>query len=238
MSNAYWELRLRVGRNTIKRTLNATTAEFPVKSKADGWKYWQHGGDIYGEKAVIYDALKRIKPSDTFWDVGSADGGYSAFLGQRCANVVAFEPSSDRIDRLRETLEMNGVEGTIRQHALGSCDGFVRLNEDMSITYTSESQESTDGPNVRRADSVSPNPLPSPDIMKIDTEGAELEVLRGMGDLLNGVRVLYLEPHPDHYHRFDTDWTEVEDLLDNFSFELNPIEVDRVNPLYRATRPE
>lgn len=72
----------------------------------DGWKYWQHGGDLYG-KTLIFDALEHIKPTDTFWDVGGVDGGYSAFLGQQCTNTVAFEPSPGRVNRLRETLRLS-----------------------------------------------------------------------------------------------------------------------------------
>jgi FkbM family methyltransferase len=44
--------------------------------------------------------------------------------------------------------------------------------------------------------------IPSPDIMKVDTEGAELDVLREMGDLLSEIRVLYVEPHPIAYDKF------------------------------------
>jgi FkbM family methyltransferase len=235
-NSLYWGLWLRAGRNRIERTLGTTSAVFLVEDESDGWKYWRHGGDLFGERAVIHDASVRIEPDDTFWDVGGADGVYSAYLGQHCAEVVAFEPSSERVERLRRTLELNEVDATIRQHALGSQDGFARLNEDHSIEYADEAWEGAGGFDVRRGDTVSPDPLPSPDVMKIDTEGAELDVLRGMGSLLSNVRTIYIEPHPSKYHLFDTDWTEIEACLTDFSFKLEAVASEKTNHLYRATR--
>jgi FkbM family methyltransferase len=45
------------------------------------------------------------------------------------------------------------------------------------------------------ADLVAQKQIPPPDLMKIDVEGAELEVLKGMGEQVRRVRRMLIETH-------------------------------------------
>lgn len=237
-SSVYWGLCSRLGRNTIKRTLDSTTAVFPIEDELSTWMYWPHGGDLHGEKRVIRDALKMINSDDTFWDVGGGFGTYSAFLGQNCSNIVIFEPNHDRVSYIQKTLAYNGVEATTRQHALGNKDGFAILNADSSITYVDEISGEPNKFEVRRGDSIVSDSFRSPDVMKIDTEGSEIDVLQGMGDLLDDIRIIYIEPHPDKIKNFGSNWKEVEEYCEKYSFKLEKINVKKKYPLYRAVKSE
>lgn len=48
---------------------------------------------------------------------------------------------------------------------------------------------------IKRGDDIS---IPGPDILKIDVEGAEVDVLRGLESLLDSSRVCYVEIHDDN----------------------------------------
>lgn len=51
------------------------------------------------------------------------------------------------------------------------------------------------------------------DLMKIDVEGAEMKVLKGMKRIAKNVRFILLEAH------FDEDWSEIVDLLNEYDME-------------------
>jgi FkbM family methyltransferase len=65
-----------------------------------------------------------------------------------------------------------------------------------------------------------------PDIVKIDVEGAELQVLRGMESTLSTVRTLFLEVHPDHLLA-DASLVGIEALLHRFDFTVDRIQEHR-----------
>ena len=57
--------------------------------------------------------------------------------------------------------------------------------------------------------------LPSPDVVKIDVEGAELQVIQGLSSALANARVVYCEVHPQH-----VDEEDVFDALRSLGFTV------------------
>ena len=79
----------------------------------------------------------------------------------------------------------------------------------------------------------------APDLMKVDVEGAELDVLRGMGDLLAEVHTLYVELHPDNLAVAGQEPGEVLELLAaNHRIFVQPDIRARHERLWREVTPD
>jgi FkbM family methyltransferase len=148
--------------------------------------------------AYLYGVL----PSRIAIDVGANEGRLSKILLQTGYRVFAFEPYPPVLEKLRETLGGN-PEMTIFDCALGSQDTKLPLHvatveKNVSIGdgslyntfrphFVSEGVEfaSQIDVNVRTLSSlVEEGALPDRiSLLKIDTEGFDLEVIRGMGNL-------------------------------------------------------
>jgi FkbM family methyltransferase len=148
--------------------------------------------------AFLYSAL----PSRIAIDVGANEGRLSKLLLETGYRVFAFEPYPPVLEKLRENLGEN-PEMTIFDCALGSRDTKLSLHiatvaKNVSIGdgslyntfrphFVSEGVEfaSQIEVNVRTLSSLfAEGALPKAiSLLKIDTEGFDLEVIRGMGDL-------------------------------------------------------
>ena len=149
----------------------------------------------YYEREVL-DALVTQLPDDgVLWDVG-ANVGLHAITAQRSrpgATVVAFEPSPHTAARLIANAELNGAAVRVVTTALSDTNGVSELS---IVTRGNSGLTSLrPWPDVRyehtimcpctRADSlVVSGTLPTPNVVKLDVEGLEVEVLRGFGAVL------------------------------------------------------
>ena len=178
----------------------------------------------------IFDALERIHcvfDGKVCWDVGAHVGYHSlafATLAGPAGRVVSFEPNPANRDRMGVHLEANPELRDrihILPYALSNTDGeqgFTFSNDvdewGSSCSHLNSEREPGDrvdyrGFNAmqvmtRRGDTLlTKNSTPGPTIMKIDVEGAELQVLQGAEQLIKQHRpCLALEVHNIHamYH--------------------------------------
>lgn len=137
--------------------------------------------------------LSAIGENDCAWDVGANVGKYTQKFSRLVGvsgRVIAFEPSPDNYAKLEENCGfLENV--TLRAEALGDESGFVSFvqGEDaigatshvaMAAGVGSETQV-----RVERGDAlIEEAAVPIPNVIKIDTEGFEVEVIRGLGSLL------------------------------------------------------
>jgi FkbM family methyltransferase len=151
-------------------------------------------------------ALRRLDVK-TCIDVGANKGQFSVlcrylFPGVR---LFAFEPLPDVARQCALTLEGEGV--TIYSHALGARDSrsqfyVTERSDSSSLLVPGTAQERAYGSRVagavdvevRRLDHVlTAAQIAGPALMKLDVQGAELDVLEGCGALLDNIDYLYLE---------------------------------------------
>lgn len=140
----------------------------------------------------VQEALRRLlAPGDVFYDIG-ANVGFFTILGARLVGprgrVIAFEPVPSCARGVGHNIALNGFDhASIRAEAVGATDGRARL---LVVGEASWSHLASTGrhPDVRDeidVDVVSLDALvgagtiPPPDVMKIDTEGAELQAIEG-----------------------------------------------------------
>ena len=182
--------------------LRLTKANLPVTHA--------HAGLIVrGElERPVQEAFRRlVAPGATIYDVGANIGFYS-LLAARLAGpggkVHAFEPVPASARAVESNAALNEMASiTVHEAAVGAGEGEGTL---LVVGETSWSHLSTTG---RHADTRVEQPvrlvsidgllasgLPAPDVVKIDVEGAELEVLEGMQRTMREHRpALVLELH-------------------------------------------
>jgi FkbM family methyltransferase len=150
----------------------------------------------------MFDALR---PGDCVWDVGANLGLYSAAFAERVGetgHVLAFEPSPTNLTGLRS--KVSGLRNvTVLPLALGSETGSATFQQGADpLGATSRVIErgqsgAVQVPMARGAELVKAGTARAPNVIKIDTEGFELEVLLGLGELLREptLRALCIEVH-------------------------------------------
>lgn len=199
------------------------------------------------ERAVLEDFLHEIGPDDTVYDIGANLGVYAILAAEVGATSVAIEPFPPTVERLRENVRHNGVDVTILDVAIGDDDETVQLQGDDtmkvgSVGIAPASETGTVTVSQRRLDSVAGEQAPTPDVVKIDVEGAEGLVLAGGLETIPRCRTLYVEIHRENVHGASAETyghsaRGILETLREYGFECSTI-VDRANQeIIKATAP-
>ena len=174
---------------------------FPASFNPDrsALEYW---GDDIGDLRFLW---KFLQQGMTFLDIGAYHGVYSLIASKklgRGGQVVAFEPSPRERERMRLHLRYNRIESvTLEPYALAAedgtaslavvIDGFTTMNSlrpppiDQATKQVTVDATTLDGYlDRKRIDRI--------DLMKIDTEGGEVDVFRGADKLLSRIRPLII----------------------------------------------
>lgn len=136
-----------------------------------------------------------IRPGDTFYDLGAHVGFFSVCAASLGARVVAVEADAANAARLRRNAELNAAPIEVVEAAVWSEDGEVELVPGGSAkefhavpgrgvaSVTVDSLAAVHGP---------------PAVLKVDVEGAEVEVLTGARRVLAEAKpVVVCEVHGD-----------------------------------------
>jgi len=152
-----------------------------------------------------------------FVDVGAHVGHYAVRLSRRYGQVIAIEPDPYNFEGLSRNLELNNVTNVralklaasskkgrsiLYSAGMGSRLDVVRLHKRIYIVHTD----------------LLDNLVDHADVVKIDTEGHELEVLKGASRLIAQKPLLVIEDHTKTFCL--TYWHEVLDRLSEFKPRL------------------
>jgi FkbM family methyltransferase len=151
----------------------------------------------------------------TVFDVGGWEGVYTLFfarsVGPRGA-VVTFEPNPANRQRIGENLALNRIANvTLRPVALGDQSGVATLlvsegiageghlctDDPASTNPVEETRNSVITVDLQTLDDeIAAHALPAPSLVKLDVEGFEANVLRGMTETIRATRpALFVEVH-------------------------------------------
>lgn len=202
ISHLYYKLLLNLHSYSYKITIDDAEALFSIESVAELKRLHSLGG----EEDILTDLVSSLTPQDVFYDVGANIGIYTCLaasvLPPEC--VVAFEPHPENCDRLRRNIRVNGYAVEIIQAALSDNTGLGHLYEwsrepsEGGHHLVAGQRESTVAVDVIEGDEVKEKwDVPGPTVIKIDVEGAELRVLKGLQRTLNRLscRLCYCEIH-------------------------------------------
>lgn len=167
--------------------------------------------------------LGRLHPGGSFVDVGANIGLYTVAAGYAVGHggrVIAVEPTPGTAEVLAQNVRLNGLLETgvvtIHQVAVGEAAGRAQLathSEDSghNSLYLTGDEDAVVQVDVAPLDDLVPVGTPV-DVVKIDVEGAELAVLRGMRRVAeeNPAMVVFAELAGEHLVRAGT---SVEGLL-------------------------
>jgi FkbM family methyltransferase len=172
-------------------------------------------------KRVVFASA--VRPGDTVYDIGANVGFYSLMAARwvgRSGHVVAFEPVPSNLRWLRRHLEVNGVSNVrIEEVAVWHTNGRRRFMEtaDRVSSHVSERGQFT----VRTATVdtlMASGRYPPPTHVKIDVEGAELQVLQGARDTLSTWSpTVFLATHGTPCE------SDCRDLLQSVGYAMQPI---------------
>jgi FkbM family methyltransferase len=175
--------------------------------------------------------MKDVKQGDIFYDIGANIGVYTILAALRTGRqgkVYAFEPHSANFSRLIDNLTANNLQQVVVpcNFALNDQKGFFLFNYSSSNAGTSNSQltddfkvaEAQTGTQVSELkyattiDSlIESGKLQFPNHVKIDVDGNEYLILKGMGHLFSSqdrpksVQVEMNDPYKDRILRFMQD---------------------------------
>lgn len=177
------------------------------------------------ERTVLEDLISEIESHDVFWDVGADKGLYTCSTGRIISDgtVVAFEPHPIRRGELKRNLGRNNISATIRTEALSDIESEAEFGYRIEPDGKGGDFTATliDGDKLIERNQVIP-----PTIIKIDVEGAELDVLRGLDETLkrDECRLVYVELH-NRISDFGGTWDELKSSLHDRNFSIETLDI-------------
>jgi FkbM family methyltransferase len=188
-----------------------STGRWRLRSLAAQWLVAPIGLDTYIRVTGIVDAewtlldglakedrtvawlRKFLRPGMTVVDVG-ANIGYICLTAARLVGdegrVLSFEPTPAVAQRLRENILLNGFsQVTVVEAAVSSAPGTLRFykseDDPEANTLFSNHDNFITVPGVTLDDTLGQIGMSRVDLLKVDAEGAELDVFRGASGLLS-----------------------------------------------------
>jgi FkbM family methyltransferase len=174
--------------------------------------------------------LENLTEGDVALDVGANYGQCTLVMAELCGTsgrVIAFEPNPDARDILERNFDLNPLirRATVEPFACSdTTSAEVEFYRNRQTSYSalvpffkedlpSSEEEGLRVPVTTLDDYLAQRQLPEPRLIKIDTEGAEIRILRGSQRLLSSNAAVLCELHPYAWPLFGNSLRELEDIL-------------------------
>lgn len=163
------------------------------------------------EEPFVRRMLAAIQPDDVVFDVGANIGVISLLIATgntKPAAVHAFEPEPRNAAALRRNVSLNNVDNRVTVHELALADreetatlhvGGETGDGSHSLMDHYATDRQAISINLTTTATFTQKQGVTPTFVKIDVEGAEMQVLRGMEPLLRdqSIREIFMEVHPN-----------------------------------------
>jgi len=187
--------------------------------------------------------VRSLKPGSTVVDIGANTGYYTVLAGKLVGDqgrVYAFEPDPVSFSLLERNVRLNGLTNVVlEQKAVSNEPGSIRLylSEDNKGDHriyqpADEDREAIEIEAVTLDDYFADDPRRI-DFIKLDTQGAEVAILRGMPRILaaNENLRMAVEFWPSGLEQFGYQTDELLEILEQANFRLFDLAGPRRSPL-------
>jgi FkbM family methyltransferase len=190
--------------------------------------------DIAGEEFLADLSLE----GQTVYDIGAHIGIYTLFFARAVGsggNVFAFEPNPDNYQELTEHIRINNFLNVIaKQMAIGSKKGKTTLlvptldssrgsmsKETKSQILVADENTKSFEVDVDSLDCLITGDSKKPDFIKIDVEGAEIDVLQGAERILKLYKPkLFIEIHGSDSRRWVINARRIINFLTDMGYAI------------------
>ncbi len=192
-------------------------------------KRWIIGSSVHGcwlghyekQKQLLF--AKNVKSGMVVYDIGANVGFYtllSSHLVGPAGKVLAFEPVPRNVKFLERHLRLNGIKNAaIVAKAVGLENSFAKFDVGSSCCQGRVCEQGKLDVEVIRLDSLVSNDYLTPDIIKMDIEGGELDALLGGEQLLRSkMPTIFLATHGREIHE------KCLELLRSIGYHLSAID--------------
>jgi FkbM family methyltransferase len=191
---------------------------------------FQVANDIFA--GVTYPIVPLVSGVKTVVDIGANVGAACVYLAMAYpdAQVYALEPGSSPLSLLRQNVaSLRNVK--VFPFGLHSSEKTVTLfhgkKDSVESSLSASLRTGSDCEQIRllgASQFLSEHGIQTIDVLKIDTEGCEVPILRSLRDCLPRVKVLYVEYHSERDRR----------LIDGILAETHVLWRGHVNLAYRG----
>lgn len=180
---------------------------------------------------------QHLKTGDVFYDIGSNVGFFSIIAAKLVGDkgkVYAFEPGSENAKSIRHNAQLNNFSQIeVIEKAVSSNSGQGQL---LLATYAGGHALATaDAPPdlagevtvdlVSIDDLIAQNKIEPPNFVKVDVEGAELDVLKGMTETIKTYQpTIIYEVDDGDRTAYERKYQELADFLKSFNYRVTQTE--------------
>lgn len=203
--------------------------------KIDGYNEYRVF-QLYPEREPSYpvlpDIVDELRSDDVFWDIGANVGIYTCFgaTSIESGEVVSIEPNPKNVERIEENLSKNGLAASTYQYGLMDTPGTLSLNvQDPGTTgsyghVTDSSAEEGVTVDVSTGDTLVREGVPEPNVVKLDVQGVEFEVLRGIEQTIacDNCRTIYYNVNDENETMPDID-PNIHEWLEERGFTVETV---------------
>lgn len=182
------------------------------------------------EKPAIEEFLQTAKEYESphIFDIGANMGIYSILLDQSQPNsrIVAVEPYPPNTYKLLQNIIYNNSNIKILQVPISDKEELTQLSSSSDEFQTDGTVQIGDTGKVfvytKTLNNIFRDDLNPPDIIKIDVEGAEGKVFRGLKDFISDIDIIFYELHISKFGNaisdFNDDASSIHELIDKEGF--------------------
>lgn len=197
------------------------------------WLDWDNALSILGHDPDIKETYENLLDTisiKVFFDIGANYGTHSLLFLTQGVQTISFEPNHSLNSHFELLCKANNVTGKMENIAVGEKQGIAKLQfpEDATWLGTIVESEATSLGQAHQLTSIEvplktldqyvQEKMMEPDLIKIDTEGNEINVLAGAKDLLQGKRPFVIFESNNTRGRKD-----IWNFLDGTGYRINDL---------------
>lgn len=206
--------------------------KFSVRASPQAVLYFSERFEPYVTN--LYCSL--LKEGVTVADVGAGIGYYTLLASKIVGNtgaVLSFEPEPHRFREMVDNIQVNKCNNVEPfELAISDKEGTSKFEEVDAFGSGCVVKARKDAKKIITLKTTTLDSLKNNfDIVKIDVEGGELEVLRGMKNILAKGKVkIICEVHPEQLSSLGYDTKEIIDLLNYYNYDIYRVNKKRLVP--------